>query len=146
MKIILENFLEKLPILKNQEFAESQAKNWRIKCLDYLVYCLHGGYYPTRLRLFDLMFSGGDKLENRMSNIDYILLALLRLEKRGDSVDSHLNMMAKGLGYPYVIKKFLDGHSKSEYTWNTQVLKLMIRNNYLLNMMHSHLDTYVDFL
>ena len=76
----LNDFISMIPKLGNPKHHKAKTENWRIKCLDYLVYCLHGGYFPSKLRIFDLMFAPGDRNDTQLTKVDFVLLTLLRFE------------------------------------------------------------------
>ena len=95
----LNDYICMIPKLGNPQHHKAKKENWRIKCLDYLVYCFHGGYFPSKLRIFDLMFVPGDRGDSQMSDIDYILFTLLRFEPEDQPLEKTLEDLKSGIGY-----------------------------------------------
>jgi len=144
---IVKNIIEIIPKKVSPKTYEKIKKNWLLKCIDYIFYAIHGGYFPSQLTMFDLIYLSTERLAGEEKPTDSILTFLLRLQPENESFSEYLEDLTKnGASLAPKIIYFLDNFRKTKFTWNKNVLMLYLRNNYILTIMSYDLDRYVELL
>ena len=127
-----------------------QAKsNWVIKCLDYFVYCIHGGYFPSRLTLEDLMITNNDTVtlhDKTAVKMKQILIVLLRFLGEDENIFDIVNREPETLTLFGIVQNFVDNHEKILYTWNDHVLHVMLRTRFLYDELARDPLLFIKFI
>jgi hypothetical protein len=126
----------------------SKKRNWEIKVIDYLVYALNEGLYPSKFSIATF-FTVGKCLSpdppSQTLNLKAILVLLLRFVKKNDDGSIITALASDGFSIVQIIQKFI-GPSDRNYSYNVEMLGILLKMNFFYNEFSKDMQTYVKFL
>jgi hypothetical protein len=126
--------------------ADCKTRNFQIKLLDYITYNINEGMYSHNFGLRHFFeIAKCNQPESAVGTMKDLLVILLRFMRADEEKTLLAMFQSESTTIAKIIPKFV-ASAPEKYTYNSTVLEILLKNNFIASEMQKDMATYAKFL